>query len=260
MILMIMAMLMMMLRCGYHPDQYPTQREWDARLMMERSRAIKSPSIHYHLAGTKKVTPDQSQRGLGSRGRSSHSDWLAGAAGAGQAGPGGEVPGRLRADRRRPSHLHRTLLSRLCRFRDITTMTLLITLLFQDEIGDKNFAKALACPDKFVLKPQREGGGNNVYGEDIKPFLEKIRHSEERNAYILMDRIHPPVTKASISSAAMLVMSVSSQNYMVRPHAEPQLVDVISELGIFGYVIGDAEKIVTNKQVRHVTRDTWQLR
>ena len=71
MILMIMAMLMMMLRCGYQPDQYPTQREWDARLMMERSRAIKSPSIHYHLAGTKKVTPDQSQRGLGSRDPSS---------------------------------------------------------------------------------------------------------------------------------------------------------------------------------------------
>ena len=29
--------------------------EWDARLMMERSLALKSPSIHYHLAGTKKV-------------------------------------------------------------------------------------------------------------------------------------------------------------------------------------------------------------
>ena len=43
-------------RCGYHPDQYPSEREWGARLMMERSIAIKSPSIHYHLAGTKKVT------------------------------------------------------------------------------------------------------------------------------------------------------------------------------------------------------------
>ena len=42
-------------RCGYHPDQYPSEREWGARLMMERSKAIKSPSIHYHLAGTKKV-------------------------------------------------------------------------------------------------------------------------------------------------------------------------------------------------------------
>ena len=54
-------------------------------------------------------------------------------------------------------------------------------------------------------------------------------------------------------------MTVPPQNYMVRPGAEPQLVDVISELGIFGYVIGDAERIVTNKQVRRVTRDTWQL-
>ena len=42
-------------RCGYHPDQYPTEKEWEARLMIERSLAIKSPSIQYHLAGTKKV-------------------------------------------------------------------------------------------------------------------------------------------------------------------------------------------------------------
>ena len=42
-------------RCGYSPDQYPSEKEWDARLLMERSKAIKSPSIHYHLAGTKKV-------------------------------------------------------------------------------------------------------------------------------------------------------------------------------------------------------------
>lgn len=42
-------------RSGYEPAQYPTEREWLARLMIERSRAIKCPSIHYHLAGTKKV-------------------------------------------------------------------------------------------------------------------------------------------------------------------------------------------------------------
>ena len=47
---------------------------------------------------------------------------------------------------------------------------------------------ALATPEQFVLKPQREGGGNNVYGEDIRPFLEPIRDSKERTAYILMDR------------------------------------------------------------------------
>ena len=44
-------------RCGYSPDQYPSADgcEWDARLMIERSRAIKCPNIAYHLAGTKKV-------------------------------------------------------------------------------------------------------------------------------------------------------------------------------------------------------------
>ena len=92
----------------------------------------------------------------------------------------------------------------------------------QDEAGNKSFASAIANPERFVLKPQREGGGNNVYGVDIKPFLENIKDSDERNAYILMDRIQPPITT----------------NYMVRPGQKPKLVNVISELGIFGYVIG----------------------
>ena len=43
-------------------------------------------------------------------------------------------------------------------------------------------------------------------------------------------------------------------NYMVRPGAEPMLTEVISELGIFGYVIGDASKIVSNHQVGHMLR------
>lgn len=35
-------------------DFFPTQ-DWNTRLMMERSRAIKCPSAAIHLAGTKKV-------------------------------------------------------------------------------------------------------------------------------------------------------------------------------------------------------------
>ena len=30
----------------------------------------------------------------------------------------------------------------------------------------------ILCLLRYVLKPQREGGGNNVYGEDIRPFLQ----------------------------------------------------------------------------------------
>lgn len=84
---------------------------------------------------------------------------------------------------------------------------------------------ALAEPDRFVLKPQREGGGNNVYGKDIVDVLSKIQHSKERSAFILMDRIVPPLQR----------------NYMLRPgrgKATYEPVDVVSELGIYGVVIG----------------------
>ena len=53
-------------RSGYAPDQYPSSDgcEWDARLMIERSRAIKCPTIAYHLAGTKKVQQVLAQPGV----------------------------------------------------------------------------------------------------------------------------------------------------------------------------------------------------
>ncbi|XP_063342836.1 glutathione synthetase-like [Pelmatolapia mariae] len=37
------------------PDNYTSEQSWDARLLMERSRAVKCPDISAHLAGTKKV-------------------------------------------------------------------------------------------------------------------------------------------------------------------------------------------------------------
>ena len=62
-----------------------------------------------------------------------------------------------------------------------------------------------------------------MYNEDIKRSLEKIRYSDERNAWILMDKISPP----------------SQKNYILRPgHDEPDFMDVVSELGVFGVILG----------------------
>lgn len=41
-----------------------------------------------------------------------------------------------------------------------------------NEEGEAAVRLALADPEKYVLKPQREGGGNNVYGSDIPTALE----------------------------------------------------------------------------------------
>ncbi|XP_047506362.1 glutathione synthetase-like isoform X3 [Pieris napi] len=170
-------------RSGYEPAQYPSQKEWDARLRVERSSAIKCPSIHYQLAGTKKV-----QQAL--------------------AAPGAlerfVAEGELRA-----------------RVRDIFTG--LYSLDFDDS-GERAVEMAIADAERFVLKPQREGGGNNLYGADVKEALLRMRHSRERAAYILMERILPPLISG----------------YVVRPNAAvpPSLCDLVSELGIFGVIIG----------------------
>lgn len=40
----------------------------------------------------------------------------------------------------------------------------------------------------------------------------------------------------------------------VRPGVPPALKEVVSELGIFGYVIGDDKKVMSNRQVGHMLR------
>ncbi|KAL1400533.1 hypothetical protein pipiens_007348 [Culex pipiens pipiens] len=185
-------------RAGYEPGHYYGPNEWSARLLMERSKAIKCPSIQYHLAGTKKV-----QQAL--------------------AKPG--ILKRFIADDHK-----------------IDTIKEIFTGLYpldKNEEGDEAVRRALENPERYVLKPQREGGGNNVYGEDIPGALEKMA-DDERSAWILMERIFPPL----------------SQGYMVRPGGKmpPEIVNLVSELGIFGAIIGTKDNVVYNKQVGHMLR------
>ncbi|XP_059177237.1 glutathione synthetase-like [Physella acuta] len=111
----------------------------------------------------------------------------------------------------------------------------LYTLDFVPE-GDEAVKKALSTPDKFVLKPQREGGGHNLYSEAITQFL--TQHSSEREAYILMQRIFPWQQK----------------NYLVKTGVPFELSTVVSELGIYGVYIGSEEEEVVNYECGHMMR------
>jgi len=44
-------------RAGYTPNDYPTQAEWDGRSLLERSQAVKCPSIGCALARTTRHPP-----------------------------------------------------------------------------------------------------------------------------------------------------------------------------------------------------------
>lgn len=105
----------------------------------------------------------------------------------GQADWRGSSQTRIRSDKSGDSSLDstpwtRSLFTAGCQFS-------VDWILCQDADGDANVRMALTSPERFVLKPQREGGGNNVYGADIRPVLERMQHSRERTAYILMDRL-----------------------------------------------------------------------
>lgn len=63
--------------------------------------------------------------------------------------------------------------------------------------------------------------GNNLYGEELRQVLEKIKDSPERTSYILMDKIQPQPTR----------------NYLLRAHSPLKASECISELGIFGVYV-----------------------
>lgn len=169
-------------RAGYTPVDYPSDKEWAARLLIEQSSAIKCPSIAYHLAGLKKVQqvlalPGQVEKFMSP-----------------------EESAQLRAS-----------------FTGLFPLS-------DDAAGLAAVELALANPAAYVLKPQREGGGNNFYNEQVKEMLLKLT-PKERSAYILMERILPPSNPGKVLRKGVL------SEY-----------PTVSELGIYGCFIGYDEK------------------
>lgn len=215
-------------RAGYTPIDYTSQREWDARLKLELSAAIKCPSVALQLAGAKKVQQVLSEEGeverfIGRGSTSSASDAV--------------------LDTAHCSALRQTFTS--------------LYPLDDSPLGREALRLANEQSERFVLKPQREGGGNNIYRADIPPFLAELAKQDEgkpadsprsREGYILMDLIRPPPL-----SNAML------------PAGQGRIVEggIISELGIYGVALfrtrkeGGAE-ILVNKQVGHLLRTKAQ--
>jgi glutathione synthetase len=193
-------------RAGYSPDDYPKEEDWAARLHLEKSRAIKCPSILTHLAGCKKVQ-------------------------------------QVLATPHSP-HLKRFLPDDKVASRVLKTFAPIYPL---DESEAGKEARKLATDPssatKYVLKPQREGGGNNVYRKAIPPFLEKLPETHWP-AYILMEMIEPPpLTNAILRNG------------------ELQRGGVICELGVYGVCLwregsGEGEKgeILENFEAGYLLR------
>lgn len=121
-------------RTGYQMEQYDTGSKdidgWHVRTLIENSMAIKCPSIDVQLATFKKYQQAFSDESL-----------------LQQVTQSEEVT-------KQASHLFKGIWS----LEDFGKPGAEVNIIFED---------ALAHPEKYVLKPQKEGGGNNFFGAEI---------------------------------------------------------------------------------------------
>lgn len=194
------------LRAGYGPGDYPDSSAWDARYHLERWGAIKCPSVLTQVAGTKKV-----QQVL--------------------ATP--ETPTN-------PSILGRFLSSDPSAVAPLAQTFTNIYPLDETEAGLR--ARKIATDPElcksYVLKPQREGGGNNIYRAAIPPFLSTIPEAHWPS-YILMELITPPPLHNTILRAGQVENG-----------------GVICELGVYGTCLWDnsTHEVLHNEQRGYLLR------
>lgn len=214
-------------RAGYSLHEYPTAGHFKTRFLLERSRAIKCPTIALQLAGGKKV-----QQVLTRPGVLEH--FLANEEQYGKAVLSPTEIGELRDS-----------------FMEMWGLDVGEDMFMPDgkaaKSGEEEFGvgKARENALSLVLKPQREGGGNNIYKEAIPTFLDALP-PKERKAWIAMRLIQPPDTG----------------NYLVRAGSTTDLqselpvkAETISELGIYGWALfGGSDDMI------HEREAGWLLR
>ncbi|CAG8242637.1 unnamed protein product [Penicillium olsonii] len=190
------------LRAYYSPDEYTSSRDWDARTHLERSAAIKCPTVLNQLSGCKKVQ-------------------------------------QILAEPTGLDHLSSFL-------KDVDSSLVERvrgTFAPQYDLSPGSKGRELALNPvtamNHVLKPQREGGGNNIYKADIPEFLQSLPESDWKG-WVLMELINP---------------APNAQNVALRNDGEVLRGDVISELGIYGTILWeDTGKILHNNQGGYLLR------
>ena len=96
-------------------------------------------------------------------------------------------------------------------------------------------AAALARPEDWVLKPQREGGGNNLFFEDLKAELNRVCNPDKHtmaNSYTLMRKID--------------VVAKKGFDFIMKGR-ETHSPDGISECGMFSVFFADGAEVKLNE-------------
>ena len=188
-------------RAGYTPSDYKDEESWKGREMIELSTAIKVPNINLFLT-TLKV---------------------------------------FQYELTKPDILKKYINEELISNDIIRFFTKIYYLRDMDKEKQKElFNQITSNPHSYVIKPQREGGGNNYYDDKIIPLLPKddSEPSDELLNSIIMERIEAPEYETlNLIDEKVIVNTINS------------------EFSVYGVIISSDEKIYNiNKSVGFLVR------
>ena len=188
-------------RAGYTPSDYKDEESWKGREMIELSTAIKVPNINLFLT-TLKV---------------------------------------FQYELTKPDILKKYINEELISNDIIRFFTKIYYLRDMDKEKQKElFNQITSNPHSYVIKPQREGGGNNYYDEKIIPLLPKDDSdpSDELLNSIIMERIEAPEYETlNLIDEKVIVNTINS------------------EFSVYGVIISSDDKIYNiNKSVGFLVR------
>ena len=89
-------------------------------------------------------------------------------------------------------------------------------------------------PEDYVVKPQKEGGGNNYYGKEM---LEILNKTEIIDTSIIMGKINPPQNDTYILREGKLTKE-----------------KCVTEYGIYGIILSDETSVHLNKSAGYLSR------
>jgi len=211
-------------RAGYAPEDMMDAgpAPWEVRELIEKSTAIKCPSMAMQLAGCKKVQQVLAEPGV-------LEEFLLGA--------------------KRPDTGFGTGRGVLTDADVVRVRETWMGMWPMDHTpaGEEGRNLAMTESERFVLKPQREGGGNNIYRGDIPPKLHELAQTKVKagtpsaiEQYILMELIKTPE---------------GLHNWLLKGgDMVPRKAEVVSELGIYGAILYLDEKVILNKKIGSLLR------
>ena len=185
-------------RAGYTPDDFKNPEAKKGRELIEHSSAIQTPDLWMQLAGMKKIQQALTRPEILS-----------------QFAPKPWIP---------------KMASTFVKMHSFDEDT------GAQGISQKAIDLANKNPESWVLKPQREGGGNNYFGKEMTQKL-KIMPTSELKAHVLMERILPR------SHPAWLMVQGQSD-----------YTSCVSEIGRYGVLLANRGTIELNSDCGYLVR------